>query len=64
MVEQCSRAMSDRERKGVTNLYPDSVVWLSKVPVRSTGKIFTVPFSLPLASLPSLIHATEVTLSM
>ena len=37
------------------NLCPVSVVWLSKMPVRSNEIIFSVPSSLPLASLPSLL---------
>jgi len=47
---------------GVTYLCSVSVDSHSSVPVEPTDQIFTVLSMLPLASLPSLLHATDVTL--
>jgi len=49
-------------KKTYISEWPVSVDWHSKVPVESTNQIFTVVSSLPLASLPSLLHATDLTL--
>jgi len=57
-----NRNKAKKTKKTYKHEGPVSVDSHSRVPVEPTDQIFTVLSMLPLASLPSLLHATDITL--